>query len=100
MTGVQTCALPISPGVQIGVNIFLSAQVWKIVGIELKSKKIYVNRAVDGNPPMFLGDSGNITNEIRNRMKSILEDEGYWIDYNGNIKEVLLKLSKENIHDL
>ncbi|HBX47973.1 MAG TPA: DEAD/DEAH box helicase, partial [Clostridiaceae bacterium] len=89
--------IPLTPGVQVGVNIFLSAQVWKIIGIELKSKKIYVNRAVDGNPPMFLGDGGNITNEIRNRMKSILEDENYWIGYNENIKEVLGKLSKENL---
>ncbi|PPK48381.1 helicase-related protein [Clostridium algidicarnis] len=65
--------------------------------IELVSKKIYVTRAVDGNPPMFSGGSGNITNEIRSRMKTILEDRSYWIDYSDNIKKVLLKLSKENL---
>ena len=37
----------------------------------LRSKKIYVNKAIDGNPPMFFGDGGNITNEIRNRMKNL-----------------------------
>ena len=89
--------IPLSPSVQIGVNIFLSAQVWKIVDIDLRSKKIYVDRAVDGNPPMFLGDGGNITNEIRNRMKAILEDDNYWVDYNRNLKEVLYKLSVENL---
>ena len=89
--------IPLSPGVQTGVNIFLAAQIWKITDIELKSKKIYVNRAVDGNPPIFLGSGANITNEIRNRMKVILENENYWIYYNENIKEVLSKLSKENL---
>lgn len=89
--------IPLSPSVQIGVNIFLSAQVWKIVDIDLKSKKTYVDKAVDGNPPMFLGDGGNITNEIRNRMKAILEDDNYWLDYSKNIKEVLYKLSIENL---
>ncbi|MBU3194651.1 DEAD/DEAH box helicase [Clostridium algidicarnis] len=89
--------IPLSPSVQIGENIFLSAQIWKIKDIELVSKKIYVTRAVDGNPPMFSGGSGNITNEIRSRMKTILEDRSYWIDYSDNIKKVLLKLSKENL---
>ena len=89
--------IPLSPGVQTGVNIFLAAQIWKITDIELKSKKIYVNRAVDGNPPIFLGNGANVTNEIRNRMKVILENENYWIYYNENIKEVLSKLSKENL---
>lgn len=89
--------IPLSPSVQIGVNIFLSAQVWKITDIELRNKKIYVNKAIDGNPPMFFGNAGNITNEIRNRMKSLLEDEAYWIKYNENIKKVLLKLSKDNL---
>ena len=89
--------IPLSPGVQTGVNIFLAAQIWKITDIELKSKKIYVNRAVDGNPPIFLGSGANITNEIRNRMKVILENENYWIYYNENIREVLSKLSKENL---
>lgn len=89
--------IPLSPGVQTGVNIFLAAQIWKITDIELKSKKIYVNRAVDGNPPIFLGNGANVTNEIRNRMKVILENENYWIYYNENIKEALSKLSKENL---
>lgn len=89
--------IPFLPSVQTGVNIFLSAQVWKITEIEIRSKKIYVNKAVDGKPPMFFGDGGNITNEIRNRMKNLLEDESYWLEYNEDIKEVLLKLSKENL---
>lgn len=50
--------IPLSPTVQIGVNIFLSAQIWKIKDIELVSKKIYVMRAVDGNQPMFSGGVG------------------------------------------
>lgn len=89
--------IPLSPSVQIGINIFLSAKVWKITDIELKGKKIYVNKAIDGNPPMFFGNGGNITTEIRNRMKIILKDEDYWRYYNKNIKEVLLKLSQENL---
>lgn len=89
--------IPLSPGVQIGINILLSAQVWKITDIELRSKKIYVNKAVDGNPPMFFGSGGNVTNEIRNRMKIVLSDERYWESYNDDIKEILSKLSEENL---
>lgn len=92
--------IPLSPGVQVGINIFLSAQVWKITDIELRSKKIYVNKAIDGNPPTFFGSGGNVTNEIRNRMKTILSDEKYWGLYNDAIKEILSKLSEENLrHD-
>ncbi|MGO1369486.1 DEAD/DEAH box helicase [Senegalia sp. (in: firmicutes)] len=89
--------IPLSPSVQTGVNIFLSGQIWKIKDIELRSKKIYVSKALDGNPPMFLGNSGNVTNEIRSRMKAILEDKTYWVNYNDNIKEVLIKLAEENL---
>ncbi|MFA5577620.1 MAG: DEAD/DEAH box helicase [Tissierellaceae bacterium] len=88
--------IPLSPGVQVGINILLSAQVWKITDIELRSKKIYVNRAIDGNPPMFFGSGGNVTNEIRNRMKTILSDKRYWESYNDDIKQILSKLSEEN----
>lgn len=89
--------IPLSPGVQVGINIFLSARVWKITNIELRSKKIYVNKAIDGNPPMFFGSGGNVTNEIRNRMKIILSDKKYWELYNDDIKEILSKLSEENL---
>lgn len=91
--------IPLAPSVQIGVNIYLSARIWKIKDIELKTKKIYVIKAVDGNPPMYFGDGGDVTNEIRIRMKNILEDERYWIDYNENIRDVLWKLSRDNLRD-
>lgn len=89
--------IPLSPNVQVGINIFLSAEVWKITDIEFKGRKIYVGKAVDGNPPMFFGNAGNITNEIRSRMKTILNDENYRKGYNERIKEILLKLSEENL---
>nr|WP_300002506.1 DEAD/DEAH box helicase [Tissierella sp.] len=89
--------VPLSPTVQTGVNIYLSAQIWKIKEIDLTSKKIYVSRATDGNSPMFLGSGGDITGEIRNRMESILVDQTFWQDYDGDINEVLLALSNENL---
>lgn len=91
--------IPLSPTVQIGVNIYLSAKIWKIKEIDLKSKKIYVSRAVDGNAPMFLGGGGDITSEIRNRMEKILRDESLWINYDGEIKEVLSQLANENLRN-
>jgi len=89
--------IPLTPSVQIGTNVFLAAQIWSILSMDLKNKKIHVTTAKDGNPPIFMGSMGNITNEIRDRMKTILEDECYWISYNSNIKKVLQKLSEENI---
>lgn len=89
--------IPLTPSIQPGVNIFLSAQIWKIEEIVLESKKIYVRKALDGNPPVFLGAGGDVTDEIRSRMKTILEDESYWAGYNKRIKNVLLKLSADNL---
>lgn len=91
--------IPLSPTVQTGVNIYLSAQVWKIKEIDLKGKKIYVNRAVDGNAPMFLGSGGDITSEIRKRMEEILRDENLWINYDGQIIKVLSQLANENLRN-
>lgn len=88
--------LPLSPQIKVGTNIFLSAQVWKIADIQLKNQKIYVNKATDGNPPRFFGSGANITNEIRERMKKIINSEDYWQYYDEDIKKVLLKLAEEN----
>lgn len=89
--------LPLSSQIQIGSKLFLSARVWKVVDVELRSQKLYVIKATDGNPPNFLGSGANITNEIRERMKEILQQEEYWQNYNSNIKYTLSKLVEENL---
>lgn len=94
--GKKIGEIPLSRAVQTGVNIYLSAGIWKIKDIELKLKKIYVEKAVDGNPPVYFGDGADVTNEIRLRMKNILENEDCWLGYNDNIREVLYKLSRDN----
>ncbi len=92
--------LPFSPALQEGVNVYLAAGIWKIKDIEFKSRKIHVSKALDGEPPVFAGGGGDITDEIRKRMKEILSEESYWADYNDNIKKVLEKLADENLkHD-
>jgi len=57
----------------IGENIFLSAKVWKIVDVDDKKGKFFVEKARDGKPPMFLDNGrGEIHPRIREKMLEIV----------------------------
>lgn len=57
----------------IGENIFLSAQIWKITHVDEKKRKCFVDKANDGKPPAFSGNSSSDTHlRIREKMLEIV----------------------------
>lgn len=90
--------LPLTPSVAVGVNIFLAAQVWKITQIDYYGKKIYVTRATDGNPPVFLGGGMDISHEIRQEMKRIILLPQAWNEYDQEIRAALKELASDMIY--
>ena len=76
-------------GNEIGNNIYLAAEIWKIKRVEEEVRKIFVEKAKDGRPPIFSGEEGEITDELRKEMKAILFNSKTWEDYSEEIKKVL-----------
>jgi len=84
--------IPFSPQIKEDENILLAARIWKIIFIDLKSKKIEVIPAKDGKKPMFFGSEGTIHQSIREKMFEILFDK--------NIYEVLNQQSCDEIDEM
>ena len=91
--------IPLTSNVEITSKIILSAQIWEITSIDLSSKKIFVKKTIDGKPPKFGGDAGNVTNEIRKRMMEILLNKEFINNQSEEIKTVLKKLRDNNLKD-
>lgn len=89
--------IPLTPAICEGVNIFLAAQVWKIINIDIHGKKIFVSKAIDGNPPIFMSGVKNTSDEIRQRMKKILINCSSWCKYDENIQAALEEIRADNI---
>ena len=81
--------LPLEIGVNVTDNIYLAAGIWKIKRVEEEVRKIFVEKAKDGRPPIFFGEEGEITDELRKEMKAILFNSKIWEDYSEEIKKVL-----------
>lgn len=61
------------PSDYVGENIFLSAQIWKIIGVDDKKYKYFVERSKDGKPPIFLDSGGRaVHSRIREKMLEIV----------------------------
>lgn len=89
--------LPLDIRVNVDDNIYLAAGIWKIKKVEEKVRKIFVEKAKDGKPPVFLGEVGEITDELRKEMKEILFNNEMWEDYSEEIKKILEIISKNII---
>jgi ATP-dependent Lhr-like helicase len=70
--GNKIGSVPFSPQIREDENILLAAQIWKIMFVDFKAKKIEVARAVDGKKPVFSGSSSIVHPKIRERMLGIL----------------------------
>lgn len=70
--GVKVGEMPLTIQIRKGENIFLSAKIWKIAFVDLKSKKIEVVPANDGKKPIFEGNGANVATKIREKMFEIL----------------------------
>lgn len=70
--GAKVGEMPLTMQIREGENIFLSAKIWKIAFVDLKSKKIEVTPANDGKKPIFEGNGANVASKIREKMFEIL----------------------------
>lgn len=89
--------LPLDIRLNVNDNIYLAAGIWKIKKVEEEIKKIFVEKAKDGKPPMFLGEVGEITDELRKEMKKILFNSKTWGNYSEDIRKGLEVISKSII---
>lgn len=81
--------IPYSPQVIEDENILLAAKIWKIIFVDLKTKKIEVIPAKDGKKPMFFGGGSSIHPRIREKMFEILyNDESYEVLDGSGIEEI------------
>jgi len=84
-----------SPQLIPGANVLLAANIWKIVEVDLKLKKIFVVKALDGKPPVFFGTGGEIHKRVREKMLEIIAKklQFNYLDEEGvNALEELYKL--------
>lgn len=90
--------IPLSLETVIGANVFLAAKIWKIRDIDVASKKIYVTPAHDGRPPIFGGDTGDVSHLLRRKMLSLLQDvDTLTGSYENEITNALHKLAKDSL---
>lgn len=68
----QVGRIPLTPAIQVGANLFLAGQSWKIVAIKEKGNKIQVEPALDGQPPVFSSLASEVSHRIRQKMKEWL----------------------------
>lgn len=68
--------MPRLPTVEVGVNVFLAARIWKITAIDDDTKKIFVSPAKDGKPPIYGGEGGDASHLVRQTMRQVLLELG------------------------
>ncbi|KIA95627.1 MULTISPECIES: DEAD/DEAH box helicase [unclassified Flavobacterium] len=80
--GIKIGEIPLSSQIIENENILLAAKIWKIVFVDLKSKKIEVIRTNDGKKPIFSGDGGIVHAVIRQKMFEILYQDKVYAELN------------------
>jgi ATP-dependent Lhr-like helicase len=73
--------MPRLPTVEVGVNVFLAARIWKITAIDDNTKKIFVTPAKDGRPPIYGGEGGDVSHLVRQTMREVLVELNVLPDY-------------------
>lgn len=56
----------------VGDNIILAGKLWTINDINPNKNKVYVSKAINGNPPRYMGSGGKIHRKIGEKMMEIL----------------------------
>ena len=86
--------LPFSLQVQSNNNLFLAAKIWKIEEVDLKTRKVYVIPANDGEKPIFSGATVNVHSSIHREMFTILLSKGEFDVLDENSKLILEDMRK------
>lgn len=96
--------MPLTIQVREDENIYLSARIWIIAHVDLKSKKIEVIPANDGKKPIFEGNGANIAERIRQKMLEILVSKKEYDFLDEPSQNIITEMQKEfsifDINDL
>lgn len=87
--GIKIGEIPLSPQVIENENILLAAKIWKIMFVDLKSKKIEVIPTNDGKKPIFSGGGGIVHAAIRQKMFDILYQDEIYAELNDESADIL-----------
>ncbi|PTT03054.1 DEAD/DEAH box helicase [Pedobacter sp. HMWF019] len=87
--------LPLAATIQVDENILLAARIWKIMEVDLKSKKIFVMPAKDGKRPTYFGSGGEVHTTVREKMLQILKENKPYAELDEAANEVLRELRLE-----
>ncbi|WP_288437232.1 DEAD/DEAH box helicase [uncultured Chryseobacterium sp.] len=93
--GNKVGEIPLTLQIREDENIYLSARIWKIIAIDLKSKKIEVAPAKDGKKPIFEGNGANIADKIREKMLEVLVSKKEYDFLNEPSQDVISEMQKE-----
>ncbi|GAB0157151.1 DEAD/DEAH box helicase [Chryseobacterium sp. Alg-005] len=93
--GNKVGEIPLTLQIREDENIYLSARIWKIIAIDLKSKKIEVIPAKDGKKPVFEGNGANITDKIREKMLEVLVSKKEYDFLDEPSQDVMSEMQKE-----
>ncbi|HAY3553686.1 MULTISPECIES: DEAD/DEAH box helicase [Elizabethkingia] len=93
--GNKVGEIPLTLQIREDENIYLSARIWKIIAIDLKSKKIEVIPAKDGKKPVFEGNGANIADKIREKMLEVLVSKKEYDFLDEPSQDVMSEMQKE-----
>lgn len=93
--GNKVGEIPLTIQIREDENIYLSARIWKIIAIDLKSKKIEVVPAKDGKKPVFEGNGANIADKIREKMLEVLISKREYDFLDEPSQDVISEMQKE-----
>lgn len=93
--GNKVGEIPLTIQIRQDENIYLSARIWKIIAIDLKSKKIEVIPAKDGKKPVFEGNGANIAGKIREKMLEVLVSKKEYDFLDEPSQDIISEMQKE-----
>ncbi|WP_304343889.1 DEAD/DEAH box helicase [Chryseobacterium koreense] len=93
--GNKVGEIPLTIQIREDENIYLSARIWKIIAIDLKSKKIEVVPAKDGKKPIFEGNGANIADKIKEKMLEVLVSKKEYDFLDEPSQDIISEMQKE-----
>lgn len=92
-------SLPFTPDIQIESKILLAGRVWVVRDIDIKAKRILVDKTKEGKAPKFVSGEGFVSNEVRVNMEQLLKNETYLTLNNEKITEDFELLKSKLVYD-
>lgn len=92
-------SLPFTPDIQIESKILLAGRVWNVKDIDIKAKRIMVEKTTEGKAPKFISDAGFVSNEVRENMEMLLKNETYLNLNNEKINQDFEFMKSELFYD-